>query len=109
MQRRHEGVDNGVVAAFAGQNQVFVKGCLKYPRVGNSQHRIRRLDVIRYPQPRFRLLCGHQSVVEIAANTEVERQVALRNRVLQIQRQFLHVGVAAEKVIIPAGRQIVRS
>ena len=42
-----------------------------------------------------------QAVVKVAANSEVEIPISLGDRILNVQRQFFHVGVAVEMVYNP--------
>ena len=42
-----------------------------------------------------------QAVVKIAAHSEIEIPISFRDRILNVQRQLLHVGVAVEDVQAP--------
>ena len=48
------------------------------------------------PKPGFAFLMGGEPIVKIAAQTEIEIPVSFRDAVLNVQRQFLHVGMAVK-------------
>ena len=55
-------------------------------------------------------MCGGQAVVEITAKAKIERPVSLGDRVLDVEGEFLDVGVAVEGVQASAAglREVVR-
>src|ERR1019366_6484347 len=64
--------------------------------VGNAQHRVRRFNVVSGAETRLRLPVSGECVVEIAAQARTERPVSRRDRILEVEREFLHVRVPVE-------------
>ena len=95
-------IDHRIVASVAGEHQVFVERRFQGAGVGSAQHGIARLDVVRDAQARFGLAGAGDAVVDVAAKTEIEAPVLERDGVLDVQAEFVDVGVAADSVQ-PAG------
>ena len=53
-------------------------------RVGDTQDRVGRLDVVGKAKSRFNLTLSRETVVQIAAKTQIERPVPLRDGVLNV-------------------------
>jgi hypothetical protein len=94
--RGESAIHNGVVATVAGQHEIFVERRLHDSRIGEAQYGICGFYVVRDAQPRLRLAVVRYTVVDITSNTQIEGPIVLRNRVLGVQSQFLHVRVAVE-------------
>src|SRR5271166_4833282 len=56
------------------------------------------LDIVGKSYPGLGLSSGREPVIEVAADSQIERPVALGDRVLNVQRKLLYVGVAQERV-----------
>ena len=113
---RHHRVDDGIVAAQTGDHQVFIERRFQGARIGDPQHRIGGLDVVSDAEPRFDLPGTGQTVVKVAAQAQVKRPVANRDAVLEIQGEFLDVGMSV--IVVQgsvrrgasiAGRQLSRT
>ncbi len=91
--RNHTG---GIAASGAGNHQVLVKWCLHDSSVGNAQDGIGLLDVVSDSCARFRLTGDGKPVVKISANSEIEGPIAHGNRIHNVKRELLDVGVSIE-------------
>ena len=67
-------------------------------RVGNAKNGIGALDVVGDAEARLGFPVRGQSVVEIAAQSQVEAQFPLVIESCSVKSKFLHVGVAVEGV-----------
>ena len=85
-------------------NQIFIEGSLQDTGVGNAKYRIRPLDVVGDSRARFCLTAAGNAAINVTANPQVEGPIALRNRVLKVERQFLDVCVAVKMEQAPALR-----
>ena len=83
-----------VRAALARQHQVLVERCLQSPRIGDAQHCVRLLDVVGDAHARLGLTGHREAVIQIPAHAQIEEPVPGLDLVLNVQRQFLHVGMA---------------
>src|SRR5580765_3074507 len=83
--------------SHACHNQVLIKGSLQNASVGNPQNRVRWFDVVGDTEARFYLAIARKSSVQVTANAHIEGPTTLGNRVLDIQRNFFDVGVAAKR------------
>src|SRR5205814_3563332 len=81
-----------VLATAARQHQVLVEWCLQGARVGHAEHSSGRLDVIGSAKARLGLARAGESVVQVAANAQVEGPVARLDLVLQVEAEFPDVG-----------------
>ena len=76
--------------------------------VGEPQHRPGLLDVVGDADPRLSLPLNRQTVVEVAANADVEEPVPDRDLVLCVERKLLHIRLAMPGVDTAPARQIIR-
>ena len=67
------------------------------------------LDAVRDPKPRLSLPCSGETIVEIAAQAQVQRPVSFCDVVAHVQSKFFHVGVAIEVVRRSTAGQVVWS
>src|SRR5271155_86907 len=93
---RENGSNDRVQASLAREHQIFVERGLESSRVGNAKNGIGRLDVVGDAEARFCLTSSRQPVIQIAANSQVERPISLRDRVLYVERELFHVRVAVK-------------
>src|SRR6202142_3531354 len=93
---RDQVLDDGVIASFAGQHQVFIEWTLQGSCVGNAEHGVAPLDVVSNAQARLDLMSGDQSVVNITTKSEIESPVSLGDLVLDVEGELLHVSMAVE-------------
>src|SRR5215471_18008688 len=84
LQRGHQGIDYRIAAAGAGQDQVFVERRFKRPSVGNTKDGMAWLDVVGDAQARLGLRRVADPVVNVAANSQVERPVFPADCVLDV-------------------------
>ena len=91
-QRREDGVS----AALAGEDEVFVEGCFERARVGDAEDGVGLLDGVGDSEAGFGLARDGEAVVEIAADADVDEPVAGFDLVLGVEGEFLDVGVAEE-------------
>jgi hypothetical protein len=95
---RWPGVDDGVGATGAGEDEVFVEGRLHGAGVRRAEDCIGGLQVISDAEPRF-CLCGMgEPVVFIEAQSQIEGPVLYGDGVLNKEAEFLDIGVAVPGV-----------
>src|SRR5712671_4189656 len=90
-------------------NQVFIEGSFKDTGVGNPKNRICALDVVGDARARFRLAAAGDAAINVAANTDVEGPVALRDRVLNVEGHLFDVRVAMKMERTSSLRQVERA
>ncbi len=65
-------VQNIVGASNAGKYEVFVKGSFESSGIGDSKNRVGAFDVVSDAKARLRLVGGDQTIVQVAANAQIE-------------------------------------
>src|SRR5208337_919906 len=90
-------------APFAGQDKIFIERTLQRSRIGNAQHRVGPLNVVSGSETRLGLTRNDQAVVQIAANSQVERPVSLGDRILQVKGQLFYIRMTAKWIQGTAG------
>ena len=83
-------------AADAGEHQIFVKGGLECAGVGNPQNGVGGLDVVGRAEARLRFPVRGEAVVEVAAQTEIERPASFGDRVLKVDAELFDIGMTAK-------------
>src|SRR5277367_5950568 len=91
-------IQHRVAAPYVGKHQVFVKRTLHRSCVRNAENGVGALDVVRHAETRFSFSVRRKSVVEIAAQSEIQRPVSFGDRILDVKTKFLDVGVAVKRV-----------
>jgi len=90
------GKDAGRISETSN-HQVFVKWSLHDPSVGHAKNGVGGFDVVSDAQPRLYLVVvAFDPAINVAAQAHVERPVARRDGVLNIQPHFLDVSVPAK-------------
>src|SRR5208337_5582186 len=95
--------NNSEIAPFAGQDKIFIERTLQRSRIGNAQHRVGPLNVVSGSETRLGLTRNDQAVVQIAANSQVERPVSLGDRILQVKGQLFYIRMTAKWIQGTAG------
>ena len=95
-------IKQGRVKTDAREHEIFVERSFEHACIRNSQHRSAGFDVVSDTQTRPRLTGTGDAVVDVAANSEVERPVLQRDCVLKIQGKFPDVGAAEVRGVKPA-------
>ena len=93
---RLERVDHRVVASLARQHQVLVERSLHGAGIGNAQDRVGRLDIVGDAQARLGLRGAGDAVVFVEAQPEIEGPVVDGDGVLDVESEFLDVGMAVD-------------
>src|SRR5208282_5541233 len=65
-------------------------------RIGNTKDRVGLLDVVGDAEPRLRLTGNGDAVIQIATDSKIEVPVALRDGVLDVESELLHIRVPEE-------------
>src|SRR6267378_8404279 len=91
---QNAGEDSGRIAETSN-HQILIEGSLQNPSVRKPKHCVRWLQVVSYAQARFHLAVLADPSINISAQPEIDREVARRDCVLNVQRHFLDVGVTA--------------
>ena len=85
-----------------------MKGDSKRARVRNPQHGAGRLEAVSDAHTWLRLAGNRETVVQIAADTDIEEPVPGLDLILNIQSQFLYIGVTEIAVKAASTCQVVR-
>src|SRR5271163_3521954 len=94
-----KGADDGVEAAEAGEDQVFVERSLQGAGVGSAQNGVGFFDVVGNTEARLGLRAVGQAFIDIAADAEVERPIFQSDGILHVHGELLHVRVARETIL----------
>src|SRR5215472_8000257 len=90
------GGEKRIKASSVRKNQVFIERRFQRSRIGGTQDGVRLLNVVSDSKAGLSLSGHGESVVEIAADAQVECPVPYADRILNVKRHFLHVGVPVE-------------
>src|SRR6185437_16871966 len=93
-------------ASDAGDDQVLVERSFQFARVGSPQDSVGAFYIVRKPDSRLGFIMSGKPVVEVAAQSEVDRPISFAYGVLRVQRELLYIGMPFEEKGRAAGGQI---
>src|ERR1700722_18899442 len=96
-----------IAASLAGEHKVLVEWCFQCARIGDAEHSIRRLDAVGDTQARLSLTGYSQTVIEIAANSNIEKPVPGLDLILEIESHLLNVGMAKVVEITSSASEVI--
>src|ERR1019366_1493263 len=100
-------IQHRIAAPDAGENQIFVEGRFQRAGVGGAKNCARLFDVVGDSETGFGLAGNGEAIVKIASHPKVERPVPGRDYVLNVESEFLYVGMTVEREQASTARQVV--
>ena len=105
LKQPSSGFRTGLLHPMLERTRFSLKGVSRDARVGDTKNRVASLDVVGNSETRLRLLRCGKTVIKVASNAEVKRPVSFRNRVLNVERELLHIRVPVKwKRVLPVVR-----
>src|SRR5580704_1860335 len=91
---RHEFGNYGDSASRAGNDQILIEGAFHRACIGNTEHRIGRLNVVSNAEAGFRLRGMADPSIKVPANSKIEGPIPFGDGVLDEEPNFFYVRVS---------------